>query len=517
MKVCVIGSGCSGLVTIKELLDEGHEVVCYEREQELGGNFRTGAVGRDSLRLTISQHTMSYSSFPPPASEPTTYWTRRQYLDYLHTFARHFDLNRRIRYGMQVDSIRRIEPSRYRVQATGPGGEATHEDFDAVAVCQGAHRATAPRVPEFEGREQFEGEVLHASQYEGPMQVVGKRVVCVGIGESAADILGEIANVAEEAWTTFRRWPSMTMRWDHRGFTGDALSVRASQKLPAKMRAKFLKSYFAELMKSDDPRVRLVAQWNHSDDDHIYKFLQKSDDFIPQILDGSLKVHPHGVARLGKRSVIFTDGTEIAADTVICCTGYQEGGPPSLIDGFKITNVRDMFKHFIHPELGPRVAFIGWARPAQGGVTVCSEMQARYFSMLCSGKRTLPAPAELHRIIEQDRATEEADFFVQSYLKTLVNYSVYLDSLARLVGCMPTLRDLASEPDLVWRFLFGSNVPNWYRVVGPHAQREQAVAVIRRMPVPFTPKMAARFTAINAKLWLEHRLAGTTPAYSLLR
>lgn len=515
MKVCVIGSGCSGLVTIKELLDEGHEVVCYERETELGGNFRSGAAGRDSLRLTISQHTMCYSCYPPPSHEPTTYWTRRQYLDYLHDFARHFDLDRRIVYRTHVDAVNRIDGNRFRVETTGPEG-TRREEFDAVAVCQGAHRFTAPRVPSFEGADQFEGELIHAAQYQGPAQVQGKRVVCVGIGESAADILGEIANVAAEAWTTFRRWPSMTMRWDDRGFTGDALSVRASQKLPPSLRAKFLKGHFARLKQSKEPRVRLVGEWNHNDDDHIYKFLLKSDDFVPQVLDGSLKVHPHGVARLSRRSVIFTDGTEIPADMVVCCTGFEEGGPPALIDGFKVTNVRDMFKHFIHPDLGPRVAFIGWARPAQGGVTVCSEMQARYFSMLCSGKRWLPEPTELRRIIEQDRATEEADFFVQSYIKTLVNYSVYLDSMARLVGCMPTLRDLMGEPDLVWRFLFGTNVPNWYRVVGPHAQREQAVAVIRRLPVPFTPKMAALFAAINTKLWLEHRLAGTTPSYSLM-
>jgi dimethylaniline monooxygenase (N-oxide forming) len=28
-KVCVIGAGSSGLVAIKELIDEGHQVTCF--------------------------------------------------------------------------------------------------------------------------------------------------------------------------------------------------------------------------------------------------------------------------------------------------------------------------------------------------------------------------------------------------------------------------------------------------------------------------------------------------------
>ena len=35
-RCCVIGAGPSGLATMKELLAEGHEVVCYEAAEEIG-------------------------------------------------------------------------------------------------------------------------------------------------------------------------------------------------------------------------------------------------------------------------------------------------------------------------------------------------------------------------------------------------------------------------------------------------------------------------------------------------
>lgn len=36
-RVCVVGAGPCGLTTIKQLLDEGHEVVCFDKNPDLGG------------------------------------------------------------------------------------------------------------------------------------------------------------------------------------------------------------------------------------------------------------------------------------------------------------------------------------------------------------------------------------------------------------------------------------------------------------------------------------------------
>jgi len=35
--VCVVGAGPSGLTTIKQLLDEGHQVTCFEKQDDIGG------------------------------------------------------------------------------------------------------------------------------------------------------------------------------------------------------------------------------------------------------------------------------------------------------------------------------------------------------------------------------------------------------------------------------------------------------------------------------------------------
>lgn len=42
MRVCVVGAGVSGLPAIKSCLEEGLEVVCFEKTSDLGGlwNYR---------------------------------------------------------------------------------------------------------------------------------------------------------------------------------------------------------------------------------------------------------------------------------------------------------------------------------------------------------------------------------------------------------------------------------------------------------------------------------------------
>ena len=67
MHTAVIGAGPAGLVAVKELLEEGHTVVCFERSSVLGGVFQfreqEGGVF-ESTRLTSSTFITSFSDFP---------------------------------------------------------------------------------------------------------------------------------------------------------------------------------------------------------------------------------------------------------------------------------------------------------------------------------------------------------------------------------------------------------------------------------------------------------------------
>ena len=68
--------------------------------------------------------------------------------------------------------------------------------FDAVILCTGHH--SQPYLPRFEGQDTFAGQLLHSHDYRSSQNFEGKRVVVVGIGNSAVDIAVDLSKAASQ-------------------------------------------------------------------------------------------------------------------------------------------------------------------------------------------------------------------------------------------------------------------------------------------------------------------------------
>ncbi len=160
----MIGAGPAGLVTTKELLDEGHQPVCFERAAGLGGVFRFGEDdGRvwESCRLTSSPLLTSFSDFPAPA-EKLLHMSAAEYVAYLNHYCDAFDVHRYLRFGHDVESVARDPDGSWVVRTRSAAGTAEGR-FDAVAICTGLHQH--PHVPVFSGQDTYTGTILHGAYY----------------------------------------------------------------------------------------------------------------------------------------------------------------------------------------------------------------------------------------------------------------------------------------------------------------------------------------------------------------
>jgi cation diffusion facilitator CzcD-associated flavoprotein CzcO len=72
-----------------------------------------------------------------------------------------------------------------------------------------------PFVPRYPGIETFAGEQVHTIAYPGPEHFVGSRVLVVGGGASAVQLLGELAPVTDTLWVTRRPPVWRTDEFDH--------------------------------------------------------------------------------------------------------------------------------------------------------------------------------------------------------------------------------------------------------------------------------------------------------------
>jgi dimethylaniline monooxygenase (N-oxide forming) len=465
-------------------------VTCFEHSTELGGVFRAEvgsdeAGAYDSTMLTISNYMMTFSSFPPPESQERRYWSAAEYRQYLRDFAEKFGVGAVIQYRTDVLSISRNDSGGYTVEvapADDPEQRIAHQ-FDAVAVSTGTHRV--PNYIDLPGQEDFAGEIVHSAHYRNAERFRGKRVLCVGIGETAADVVNEIAQVSASCTLSVRRHQPIIERYPGgRPFTNDAYTSHLLHSVPlAAATAGMRFGMKRNKTRGKTAAARAVAEWNSKNKHFFNHFLTKNEAFIHRVVDGTLTVNATGIERLGKDYVLFKDGRRETVDVVMLNTGYIEDF--SILKDANITDVRRLYKHMIHPDLGTGVVLIGWARPAAGGVPACSEMQSRYFALLLSGKKQLPDRVQLQGLIERQAAYENEFFHGNPELRTLVHYNHYMIDFSRVIGCSPWRPAVFLNPLLVHRLWCGSQTPHVYRLFGPHSDHRTARKTIMSLPPAF--------------------------------
>lgn len=82
--------------------------------------------------------------------------------------------------------------------------ETDRETFSARGLINATGTWETPYIPDYPGRELFRGRQLHTHDYRRADDFAGQRVVIVGGGISAIQLLNEISFVAETMWVTRR-------------------------------------------------------------------------------------------------------------------------------------------------------------------------------------------------------------------------------------------------------------------------------------------------------------------------
>jgi cation diffusion facilitator CzcD-associated flavoprotein CzcO len=82
--------------------------------------------------------------------------------------------------------------------------ETDHETFSARGIINATGTWDAPQMPYYPGRELFRGRQIHTHDYRAASEFAGQRVVIVGAGISALQLLDEISRVATTIWVTRR-------------------------------------------------------------------------------------------------------------------------------------------------------------------------------------------------------------------------------------------------------------------------------------------------------------------------
>ena len=198
MRFCIIGAGACGLATAKTFAERGIAFDCFEALSDIGGiwNPESPHVVYGSTYLNSSKKLSRYPDFNFPEEWPH-YVSRAQAQDYLRAYATEFGLYPLIRFNARVARAERTEQG-WRVQIEG---ESAPRLYAGLIVANGHH--WEPNVPPYPGH--FAGEVLHSHDVKSKEQLKDKRVLVVGAGNSAVDILSDAALDGARAVHSMRR------------------------------------------------------------------------------------------------------------------------------------------------------------------------------------------------------------------------------------------------------------------------------------------------------------------------
>ncbi|HSE70492.1 MAG TPA: ArsO family NAD(P)H-dependent flavin-containing monooxygenase [Nocardioidaceae bacterium] len=194
--VAVVGGGQSGLAAGFYLrragLEPGTGYVILDAAEQPGGAW---PLMWPSLR-TFSP--TQYSSLPgwmmPPWTGDDGYPPASHVAAYLRDYERRYDLP-----VLRPTRVRDVRRARERLRV-----ETDRGDWSARHVISATGTWSRPFVPRYPGVGSFRGKQLHAAQYRCADEVAGKRVVVVGGGNSAAQILAEVSTVADTVWVAQR-------------------------------------------------------------------------------------------------------------------------------------------------------------------------------------------------------------------------------------------------------------------------------------------------------------------------
>ena len=341
--VLIVGAGISGLGAAYHLNDQrpGTTFAIFDALESYGGTWwthRYPGVRSDSDLFTFGYRFKPWPGAPIASGEAI--------LEYLGEMIEENDLDRHIRYRHRVlGASWSSDDSRWTVEIRNLETDETfHVTCGFLWMCQGYYRHGQGYKPEWEGIEDFQGEVYHPQEWpKDGVDLQGKRVIVIGSGATAATLIPNIAYDAEHV-TMLQRSPTFFLSRPNTNELADTL--RSLDVDPAWIHEIVRRQVFkmTEAMtaaSSWDPAVvrqfmidsiRPLLPEGYDVEKHFtpsYRVWQQrvavlpDGDLFKAIRDERVTVVTDTIGRFAENGIKTGSGEVLEADVIITATGFD--------------------------------------------------------------------------------------------------------------------------------------------------------------------------------------------------
>ncbi|MED6156085.1 monooxygenase [Stylosanthes scabra] len=479
-KIGIIGAGVSGIAAAKQL--RHHNPIVFEATDSIGGVWRHCSF--HSTKLQSQRRDYEFTDYPWPNNRDNSdFPTHLEILDYLHSYAQHFDILNNISFNSKVIHIRFLGSDSashdHHYGTLLPGRPVWHVavqntlshtiqwyGFEFVVICIGKY-GDIPLIPSFprsKGPEAFKGKVLHTLDYcklnkeEATQLFKGKNVAVVGFKKSAIDLAMECALAnqgCEEGkkctmvvrtvhWTVPHYWVwglPLAMFYTNRssqflherpdqGFLKTLVTLLLS---PMKRgMSKFIESYL--LWKLPLQKYGLIPDHSFDEDYASCQMAILPENFFSEADKGKIAFKKSSSKWwFCEGGIEFDDNTKVEADVVVLATGYDGKQKLNNIMPEPFRSLLDypsgsggvmpLYRGTIHP-LVPNMAFVGYVESVAN--LHSSEIRSLWLSALVDQKFKLPTVPDMlaHTLKEVEVMKRTSRFYKRHCISTYsINHS----------------------------------------------------------------------------------------------
>jgi cation diffusion facilitator CzcD-associated flavoprotein CzcO len=340
--VLVVGAGISGIGAAWHLKNQSPDksFLILEKKDTFGGTWVTHTY--PGIRSDSDLYTFGYR-FKPWTSAPIA--SAEEILKYMGEVIEDNGIDEHIRYGHTITAAHFSRADNLWTIRVTDNATAGEKIFTAnfLWMCQGYYNHEQPYAPEWDGMEDFQGEIIHPQLWPENADLKDKRVLVIGSGATAATLVPAIAEEVEHITLLQRSptyfWPAPnvneladTLReieideevihpivrkkilFDQQQITGRCITE------PEVVKAELLDAAREFLGPDFDMEKHFTPK---------YRPWQQRLAFIPDgdlfrgIASGKASVVTDTIERFTEKGVRLSSGEEIEADIIVTATGFN--------------------------------------------------------------------------------------------------------------------------------------------------------------------------------------------------
>lgn len=354
--VLIVGAGISGIGSAYHLQEQcpGKTYAILEMKDTFGGTWETHKY--PGVRSDSDLYTFGYR-FKPWVGTPIA--SGQAILDYMGEVISENGIDRHIHYGHRITGAAwDSQANLWTVTATRKA-DGARLTFTAsfLWMCQGYYDHETPYMPDWPGRADYKGLLVHAQLWDPKTDYKGKRVLVIGSGATAATVIPEFAKDAAHV-TMLQRSPTYFYCSENKNELADRLREIGIDEptIHRVVRAQIMHDQDVLTRRCiDEPDAvfedlkALIRAFSGKEDfpfePHFtpkYRVWQQRLAFCPEgdifraAVAGKLTVVTDELETFTETGVRTRGGTEIEADIVVAATGFNllmMGGIPFTVDG----------------------------------------------------------------------------------------------------------------------------------------------------------------------------------------